>query len=431
MSTVATVVIGAGHAGLAVSRLLSDAQHEHIVLERGRVAERWRSERWDSLHLLSPAWMTRLPGFRYRGPGQDLYLSAREFVDYLDSYAASFGAPVVEGVTVERVVQGGTDGGPFRVVTDTGTYLAEQVVVATGPHGNPAVPAGVDPSQVLPSAQYRNPGLLADGAVLVVGASASGVQLADELNRAGREVILAVGRHSRMPRRYRGMDAFWWLEATGRMARTIDEVADPVAARSEPSVQLIGRNEAAGRGSDLDLAGLQRRGVRLVGRLRGLSARSAILGADLPRNVACADERMHRFLDAADEHARRHGLEPELAEPDRPMPFVVPDPPTRLDLRAEHITTVVLATGFRPDHRWVEVPGATLDGQLRQYRGVTPVPGLYVIGQRFQHRRDSAFIDGARHDAGFVVEQLTARSKRLGRQLDGAPSSGRASGGPR
>jgi putative flavoprotein involved in K+ transport len=429
MSTIATVVIGAGHAGLAVSRLLSDAQHEHIVLERGRVAERWRSERWDSLHLLSPAWMTRLPGFRYRGSGQDLYLSAREFVDYLDSYADSFGAPVVEGVTVERVVHGGTDGGPFQVVTDSGTYAAEQVVVATGPHGNPVVPAGVDPSQVLTSAQYRNPGRLADGAVLVVGASSSGVQIADELNRAGREVVLAVGRHTRMPRRYRGMDAFWWLEATGRLARTIDDVADPVAARTEPSVQVIGRNEAARRGSDLDLSALQRDGVRLVGRMQDLSARYATFDADLSTNVACADERMHRFLDAADEHARRSGLEPELAEPSRPMPFVVPAAPTRLDLRAERITTVVLATGFRADHRWVEAPRAILDGQLRQYRGVTPVPGLYVMGQRFQHRRDSAFIDGARHDAGFIVEQLTARSKRQGRQLDAAPSAGGATGG--
>ena len=417
IDTIDTVVIGAGHAGLAVSRMLSDARREHIVLERGRVAERWRSERWDSLHLLSPAWMTRLPGYRSRGHGQERFMSASEFVDYLDDYATSFDAPVVEGVDVERVFREGSDpGGAFRVVTDSGTYRARQVIVATGPHGTPHIPRGVDGAQVLTSTRYRNPAQLADGRVLVVGASSSGIQIAEELSKSGRDVVLAVGRHTRMPRRYRGMDAFWWLEATGRLARTIDDVPDASLARSEPSLQLIGRNLTAQTQPDLDLAQLQRNGVRIVGRLEELSSRFATFRGDLATNVAAAEARMHRFLDAADDYAHQYGLDAELDTPARPSPFAAASERTRINLHRERISTILLATGFRPDHRWIDIPGAVEDGQLTQYRGVTPVPGLYVIGQRFQHRRDSGFIDGARHDARSIVEHLIARG-RAGHQL--------------
>src|SRR5215468_2069096 len=242
MERVDTVVIGAGHAGLAVSRLLSAAGREHVVLERGRVGERWRSQRWDSLHLVTPSWMTRLPGYRYRGLDPDGYLSAAGFADLLDDYAASFAAPVLGSVTVRDVsLADGQSMYRYVVTTNTGSWRARNVVVAAGPHGTPRIPAAVRGSglrgvEVVPAQRYRNPTRLPAGGVLVVGASASGVQIADELARAGRSVVLAVGRHNRLPRRYRGMDIFWWLESTGRLARTVDQVRDLTAARHEPSL---------------------------------------------------------------------------------------------------------------------------------------------------------------------------------------------------
>jgi putative flavoprotein involved in K+ transport len=405
MTTIDTVVVGAGHAGLAVSRLLSDAGREHVVLERGRLGERWRSERWDSLHLLTPAWMTRLPGHRYRG-SQGRFMSAGEFVDFLAGYAESFDAPVAEGVTVHEVTHSGEN---FRVATDSGTFTSRHVVVASGPHGRPVTPSGVDPSRVLPSSHYRNPGALPDGGVLVVGASSSGVQIADELNRAGREVTIAVGRHTRIPRRYRGMDVFWWLETTGKLARTIDEVRDVTAARREPSLQLIGRNRPEDDGN-LDLLALQRRGVRLAGHLTALDDTAAQFADDLAEQTNDADARMRRVLGTFDEYAAWAGLDAELLPVHRPPAAPPVSTPRRLDMRAERIGTVITAAGFRPDHSWLRIPGVRdAHGALRQYRGVTQVPGLFVVGQRFQHRRDSGFIDGARHDARFVVEHLLGR----------------------
>ena len=409
--TIDTVVIGAGHAGLAVSRLLTGAGHEHVVLDRGRVGERWRTERWDSLHLLTPSWMTRLPGWYYGGPDPEGYLSARRLVRHLERYADWFGAPFVGGTTVERLEAAPAGAAPrYRVVTDRGTWLARHVVVATGPHGTPYVPAGLEHAdvEVLTANRYRNPDQLAAGGVLVVGASSSGTQIADELNRAGRDVVLAVGRHTRMPRRYRGMDIFWWLDATGRLARTIDEMPDPQAARRDPSMQLVGRNDPDRYGEDLDLAALQARGVRLTGRLDATAGTTLSFRDDLVENVAAADRKMNRFLDAVDEHVDRIGLTHEVWAGVRPRPVDVPATPARLDLRAEGIGTVLLAAGYRPDHGWLRLPITAPDGSIRQLRGVTPAPGVYVVGQRFQHRRDSGFIDGARHDAHAVVAHLLA-----------------------
>jgi putative flavoprotein involved in K+ transport len=413
MSAVDTVVVGAGHAGLAVSRLLTAAGHDHVVLDRGRVGERWRTERWDSLHLLTPSWMSRLPGWWYGGPDPDGYMSAGRFVRHLDRYAASFDAPVLPSTAVVDVSRSGNG---FRVVTTRRTWHARHVVVATGPHGRPHVPVGLEhagDAVVLHSSRYRNPRQLAPGAVLVVGASASGVQIADELARAGREVVLAAGGHTRMTRRYRGMDVFWWMEGTGRLARTIDEMPDPEAARRETSLQLVGRNEPDEQGRDLDLAALQARGVRLVGRVTGVSGSTVHLGGDLAGTTAAADRKMHRFLDTVDDYVRRNGLGAEVLPMVRPRPVAVPAVPSRIDVRAEGIGTVLLATGFRPDHPWLRLPVLAPDGSIRQRRGVTPVQGLYVVGQRFQHRRDSGLIDGARHDARTVVARLLAESRQV------------------
>jgi putative flavoprotein involved in K+ transport len=414
MTCIETVVIGAGHAGLAVSWFLTRTGREHVLLDRGQVAERWRSERWDSLHLLTPNWMTRLPGWCYAGPDPDGYLCAASLVRHLEQYAASFGAPVLQRTTVLEVAAVEAPGRPrFRVVTDGGTWHARHVVVATGPHARPYVPAGLSGLspriEVVTSAAYRSPASLPPGGVLVVGASASGVQIADELISAGREVALAVGRHTRMPRRYRGMDVFWWLEATGRLARTIDDVPDRDAARRESSLQLVGRGDPGLRDRDLDLLALHARGVRLLGRLDGVVGTVASFAADLADRVAEADLRMHRFLDAVDGYVERVGLAREVLPVVRPLPLEVADPATRLDLAAENIRTVLVAAGYRPHHPWLHIPVLAADGSIRQHRGVTPVPGLYVVGQYFQHRRDSGFIDGARHDARSVVNHLLGR----------------------
>jgi putative flavoprotein involved in K+ transport len=259
--------------------------------------------------------------------------------------------------------------------------------------------------------------------VLVVGASASGVQIADELSRAGRDVVLAVGRHSRMPRRYRGMDIFWWLENTGRLSRTIDDVPDAAAARREPSLQLVGRS-GGGPAPDLDLATLQARGVRLAGRLEEMAGSRVRFRPDLADQVAASDEGMHRFLDAVDAYVDRVGLTGEVLEPVRPGRFDVPAPLRSIDLAQEGIGTVLVATGYRPDYSWLHLPITGPDGQIRQHRGVTDAPGVYVVGQRFQHRRDSGFIDGARHDALFIAEHLrTGAPSDLADSLSGEPAA--------
>jgi putative flavoprotein involved in K+ transport len=411
MTVIDTVVIGAGHAGLGVSRLLTDAGRDHVVLDRGRIGERWRTERWDSLHLLTPNWMTRLPGWHLDGADPDGFLSRSGLVELLEEYAASFGAPVISDATVQELVAAPVASGHrYRVATDRGTWHARDVVIATGPHGVPHVPPGIQPADFITSNHYRNPGQLPAGAVLVVGASSSGVQIADELSRAGREVTLAVGRHTRMPRRYRGMDIFWWLEATGRLARTIDDMPDVASARQETSLQLIGRNERGRRALDLDLGVLQDRGVRLVGRLDGISGRTATFRPDLQKTVAAADAALYRFLEAVDRYVERAGLEREVWAGLRPRPVLVRDAPTRLDLRAERINAVVLATGYRPHHPWLRLPICAPDGSIRQRRGATDAPGVYTVGQRFQHRRDSGFIHGARYDARAVVDQLLGSS---------------------
>ena len=408
-TTIDTLVIGAGHAGLAVSHLLGRAGRDHLVVDRGRVAEAWRSERWDSLRLLSPRWMTRLPGWRYTGHGQEGFMPSGELVRHLERYAATSGAPLELGREVFSVAHVGTG---YRVVADSATWFARNVVVATGPTGRPHVPATaheLDPDiDLLPALRYRNPDQLRPGGVLVVGASASGVQIADELVRSGRRVVLAAGSHTRMPRHYRGMDVYWWLERTGRFAATIDGVADAGRVRREPSLQLAGRASNDPRGEVVDLATLQALGVEVTGRLRAFSGPVAELAPDLATSVGDSERRQARFLDLVDDHVEQSHLVAEVGPADRPRPVSVPATRERIDLRAEGIGTVVLATGYAPHHPWLKLPVTDRYGAIRQHRGATPARGLYVVGQRFQHRRDSATIDGARHDARDVVAAICA-----------------------
>ena len=261
MHAVETLVVGAGQAGLAVSRCLTAQGADHVVVERGRVAERWRTARWESLRLLTPSWMSRLPAWSYPGPDPDGYMTAPELAGYLEDYAGSFAAPVHENTTVELVE---ASAGGLRVVTDQGTWLARNVVVATGTENRPWVPpaaGGIDPGiHQLTAARYREPDQVPGGGVLVVGASASGVQIADELRRAGRPVIVSVGRHARVPRRYRGRDILWWMDRAGVLGQTIDQVHDARSARRAPSLQLSGRSDRP-----VGLDALAARGVRLAG----------------------------------------------------------------------------------------------------------------------------------------------------------------------
>jgi len=403
-----TVVIGAGHAGLAVSHLLGRAGRDHVVIDRGDVAQAWRT-RWDSLTLLTPRWMSRLPGWRYRGPGQEGFMPAAELVGHLEAYAAASSAPLALGREVLEVARRGER---YRVTTTDGTWTARHVVVGTGPGDRAMLPPAIDDLDPgvprVPALAYRNPDGLPPGAVLVVGGSASGAQIADELARAGRRVVLAVGRHTRVPRRYRGMDLSWWLDRTGRLARTIDTFADPVAARRETSLQLVGREPGDRRGANLDLATLQDVGVELVGRVRGVRGRRVSFADDLRGTAATADRQLADLLDAVDGHIEATHLTREVDPADRPDPVRVGPARTSLDLGVEGFGSVVLATGLAQHRPWLRVPVTEPDGTITQCRGRTAAPGLYVVGQRFQHRRDSATLDGARHDAQDVVSHIVA-----------------------
>ena len=282
-------------------------------------------------------------------------------------------------------------------------------MIATGWCDKPHVPPLADrlPSAVsqLTANDYRCPDDLPAGRVLVVGGSATGVQLADELARAGREVVLAVAGHSRVPRRYRGMDIWWWLDQTGTFAVTIDEVADPARARAEGALQLIGREDHR----DVDLPALQRLGVHLAGRLVGVDGNRVHFAPDLRASTAAADERLTRLLVRIDDHITRSGLDAEVLRPPTPTAVRPDGRLTRLDLRREGVGAVLWATGYRRPYPWLQVPVLDGAGEIRHRRGVTPVEGLYVMGQRFQYRRDSNFIDGVRHDAAYLAEHIANR----------------------
>jgi putative flavoprotein involved in K+ transport len=398
------VVVGAGHAGLAASRYLTERSIDHVVLERGEVANSWRRERWDSLRLLTPNWQARLPGYAYAGGEPDGYMGMPEVVEFINRYAELSAAPVQAHTAVTAVRR---DESGYYLATTEGEFHARAVVLATGACNQPSVPAL---SQAIPASipcftpfDYRTPGQLPEGGVLVVGASATGVQLADEIHRSGRPVTLSVGEHVRLPRTYRGRDVLWWMEASGVWDQRYDEIDDLTRARRLPSPQLVGTPDR----TTLDLNALSSRGVQLVGRLSMVRDSQLLFSGGLRHLFALADLKMERLLDGFDEWARATGVDADA--PERPESTrAPPSPRLSIDLRRGEIRSVVWATGFRPDYRWLHVPVVDEKGNLQHDGGVVAAPGLYALGLPLLRRRKSSFIHGAEADARDVVAHLAA-----------------------
>jgi putative flavoprotein involved in K+ transport len=375
-----------------------------VVLERGEVANSWRRERWDSLRLLTPNWQSRLPGYRYDGADPDGYMSAGEVVEFISRFAALSAAPVRTQTTVTSVRR--MDRG-FHVATTTGSLRCRTVMLATGACNVPSVPSlhHAVPSSIrcVTPFGYRNPAQLPDGGVLVVGASATGVQLADEIHRSGRPVTLSVGEHVRLPRTYRGRDVLWWMDVSGVWNQRFDEIEDLARARRLPSPQLVGTPERA----TLDLNALSAAGIRLVGRLAAIRDGQALLSGGLRNQFALADLKMERLLDTFDEWARVDGRDRDVGPPERFEPTRVPEAsPLKLDLRTGEIRSIVWATGFRPVYDWLDVPVVDSKGFLRHDGGVVDAPGLYALGLPVLRRRKSSFIHGAEDDARELVDHL-------------------------
>ena len=389
-----------------MSRCLAERSIDHVVLERGEVANTWKTERWASLRLLTPNWQSRLPGFGYQGDDPDGYRTMPEVIAFIDRYAKVISAPVRTHTTVTSVSR--SDAG-YLVTTDRGDWHARTVVLATGACNIARVPALAEavPSAVtmLTPVRYRNPDQLEEGGVLVVGASATGTQLADEIHRSGRPVTLAVGEHIRAPRVYRGRDLEWWMDAAGVLDERYDEVDDIVRARKVPSLQLAGSSERA----TLDLNALTGIGVKLVGRLAGINEGKAQFSGSLRNLCAMSDLKMGRLLDTIDEWATDNGLDGEVEAPHRLPPTEVEEsPPLGMDLTSGEIRTIVWATGFRPDYSWLDVPVLDRKGQLRHDGGVVESPGMYLMGIQFLRRRKSALIDGAGDDARDLSDHLAS-----------------------
>ncbi|MFJ9552451.1 flavin-containing monooxygenase [Nocardiopsis sp. NPDC101807] len=397
------VVVGGGQAGIAVSEHLNERKVPHVVLERNRVAERWRSERWDSLVTNGPVWHDRFPGLEFTGLDPEDFASKEQVADYLAAYAEKIGAPIRCGVEVTSVRRH-TGRRGFRVRTSDGDFDARYVVAATGPFQRPAVPP-IIPEEAglvqIHSSAYRNPAQLPEGAVLVVGSGSSGVQIADELRAAGRRVHLSVGPHDRPPRRYRGHDFVWWLGVLGKW-----EASSPPQGAEHVTIAVSG----AHGGRTVDFRTLADRGITLVGRTESFDAGTLRFAPDLRDNIARGDANYLSLLDEADAYVERNGLDlPE--EPEARVlgddPESVTDPVLELDLAAAGITSVLWATGFTADYGWLQVDAFDADGRPRHQRGVSSEPGVYFMGLPWQSRRGSSFLWGAWHDAKYVADQIS------------------------
>lgn len=402
VGTTDVVVIGAGHAGLAASYFLSRQSIDHVVLERGEIANSWRTERWDSLKLLTPNWQSRLPGFEYAGEDPDGFMSMPEVIQFIEEYAKYAAAPVKTHTTVQSV-QRHLD--TYRVVSNRGVWHAKAVVIASGacniankPRVSEAVPEGI---ASLTAHDFRNADQLERGGVLIVGASATGLQFADEIRKAGHEVTIATGEHVRLPRTYRGRDIQFWMHSTGLLNQSYEEIDDVSRARGLPSPQLVGSHDAP----ILDLNRLSDNGVKVVGRLMGINNGTAQFSGSLRNVCALADLKMRRLLEAIDDWIEHNPVlcdAPERFEPTR----VDDNPSLLLDLENSNVRTIIWATGFRPDYSWLDVPVLDRKGRIRHEGGVVDMPGMYVLGLPMLRRRKSSFIHGIEDDARELMAHL-------------------------
>ena len=415
VGTTDVVVIGAGHAGLAASYFLSRQSIDHVVLERGEIANSWRTERWDSLKLLTPNWQSRLPGFEYAGEDPDGFMSMPEVIQFIEEYAKYAAAPVKTHTTVQSV-QRHLD--TYRVVSNRGVWHAKAVVIASGacniankPRVSEAVPEGI---ASLTAHDFRNADQLERGGVLIVGASATGLQFADEIRKAGHEVTIATGEHVRLPRTYRGRDIQFWMHSTGLLNQSYEEIDDVSRARGLPSPQLVGSHDAP----ILDLNRLSDNGVKVVGRLMGINNGTAQFSGSLRNVCALADLKMRRLLEAIDDWIEHNPVlcdAPERFEPTR----VDDNPSLLLDLENSNVRTIIWATGFRPDYSWLDVPILDRKGRIRHEGGVVDMPGMYVLGLPMLRRRKSSFIHGIEDDARELMAHL-ADYLQCGAELPGS-----------
>jgi putative flavoprotein involved in K+ transport len=400
-----TLIIGGGQAGLAMSGHLGRRGLPHLVVERNRIAERWRSERWDSLVANGPAWHDRFPDLTFDGIDPDSFAAKDRIVEYFETYARQIAAPIRCGVEV-KAVQRKEDGSGFLAETSAGVIEAANLVAATGPFQRPIIPAVV-PAEAgilqIHSNAYRNPAQLPEGAVLVVGAGSSGGQIADELLRAGRRVYLSIGPHDRPPRSYRGKDFCWWLGALGLWG----------AKAREPGMEHVTISvSGAYGGHTVDFRRLAARGMTLLGRAGAFKDGAMHFAPDLARNIAQGDANYLSVLNAADAYAKKNGLDlPEEPEARRmePDPACVTDPILELNLREAGVTSIIWATGFALDFSWLKAGTYDAKGVPLHQRGVSEVPGLYFLGLSWLSRRASAFIWGVWHDADYLADQIAAR----------------------
>jgi putative flavoprotein involved in K+ transport len=405
---VSTVIIGGGQSGLAMSYHLSQLGREHLVLERRRIAERWRSERWDSLTFQSPNWNLQLPGFALRTHDADAFAPRDDVVRFIESYAAFIRVPLRSGLAVDTLCR---KPGSARLVIETaaGSIEANDVVIATGPYQTPIDPLSIARTTLhLHSSRYRNPESLPTGAILVVGTGNSGCQIAEELCSAGRRVYLSVSRHRRCPRRYRGKDYVWWQKQLGEADTTVEQ------RQPEQPTRLV--TGVAG-GYDIDLRRLARDGVVLLGSILGGQDNRLTTAADLRENLVRGDASFVSFTRAADEYSARNGLDLPLGERTEflPDPKEITDPILSLDIRSAGISTILWANGFRYDFDWIDLPvfAPARNGSGRvpvHKRGITRVPGLYFLGLPWLHKYKSALLYGVGEDAGHIAEHIECRN---------------------
>ena len=401
-----TVVIGGGQAGLAMSAVLNQRAREHVVLERGQIGERWRTERWDSLRFQFPNWSLQLPGYTYSGNNPDGFAHWREIVSLIESYATSNRAPVREQTEVTSLTVG--DSG-FVLTVPEGTIVARSVVVASGPFQRPLIPqcsreiaqsvVQTDPTR------YRRPQELPDGAVLVVGSGASGCQIADELLRAGRTVCLSVSRHRRVPRRFRGNDVYWWLDRMGRFEQSIDSFP---GRQWPPGIVVTG----VSGGYDVNVRRLAADGVRVIGRILDASDRRLAVGRNANEVLDEADSAFDGFLSSAHEFASAHP-DLDLAEDESGESQALPSHVAEVesfDLSRERVATIIWATGYEYDYSWLHAPVLDVNGRPVQQRGISPVQGLYFLGLHWMHTIKSGLLSGVGRDAEYLAEHMYVKA---------------------